>query len=93
VHVAGHKFFRDHHRYEQAEFAALAKEARSAGADALICTEKDTLNLAGVNTSEMEIFYCVISLCVGRGDEFWSALMSIATERKASRSVTNETLA
>ncbi|MGH9562267.1 MAG: tetraacyldisaccharide 4'-kinase, partial [Terracidiphilus sp.] len=83
--VAGHKFFRDHHRYQQAEIDALVQEARAAGADALICTEKDAFNLSGVRADAIEVFYCVISLCVDRAEEFWRAVMTIAAQKKPGR--------
>ncbi len=37
--------FRDHHRYTAGELARMAAEARSAGAEALVTTEKDAANL------------------------------------------------
>ncbi len=37
--------FRDHHRYRGAELRAIAAEARAAGAEALLTTEKDLANL------------------------------------------------
>jgi tetraacyldisaccharide 4'-kinase len=82
--VADRKFYRDHHRYTQGEFDALAQEARAAGADALICTEKDAFNLAGVRTDAIDVFYCVISLCVERGDDFWRSVTALA-QQQASR--------
>jgi tetraacyldisaccharide 4'-kinase len=82
LQIAGHKFFRDHHRYEQNDIETLVQEARAAGADALVCTEKDTFNLAGVRTDAMDAFYCVISVRVDREDEFWRTAMKIASERR-----------
>lgn len=37
--------FADHHRYRPAELLALARQARACGADALLTTEKDLVNL------------------------------------------------
>jgi tetraacyldisaccharide 4'-kinase len=84
VQVAGQKFFRDHHRYQQAEVDALAAEARAAGADGLICTEKDAFNLAGVRMEAMDTFYCAISSHVDRAEEIWSAIMGLAGKRAGS---------
>lgn len=80
VQTAGHKFFRDHHRYGQREMDALVREARASGADALICTEKDVFNLSGVRAHGMDVFYCVIVLGVERADEFWRAVMAAANQ-------------
>lgn len=81
--VADHKFYRDHHRYTQRELNALAEEARVAGAEALVCTEKDAFNLAGVRTDAIDVFYCVISLCVERGEEFWRSVMGVVERSEA----------
>ncbi len=81
LNVTGQKFYRDHHRYTQSEFDALVLQARAAGADALVCTEKDAFNLVGVRTDAMDVYCCVISLCVEREDEFWRSVMQ-AVERK-----------
>jgi tetraacyldisaccharide 4'-kinase len=85
LQIAGHKFFRDHHRYQQSDIDALVQEARVAGADALVCTEKDSFNLADLNMDAMDVFYCTISLCVDRGEEFWSSVEAIANAKHASR--------
>lgn len=85
LQVADHEFYRDHHRYTQSEFDALAQEARAAGADALVCTEKDAFNLAGVRLDAMDVFYCVISLCIDRADEFWRSIMTVAEHMQVGR--------
>jgi tetraacyldisaccharide 4'-kinase len=85
LQVAGHKFYRDHHRYTRSEFDALAQEVRAAGADALVCTEKDAFNLAGVRLDAADVFYCVISLCVERSDEFWRSVIAIVEQKAAGR--------
>lgn len=85
--IAGHKFFRDHHRYTQQDISRVKEAARSAGAEALICTEKDTYNLRGVRDNLLDVFYCRISMHVDREDEFWREIMSRAEAvvRGASR--------
>jgi len=45
VAVVGRAFFRDHHRYRAEELAAAAREARAAGADAIVTTAKDAVRL------------------------------------------------
>ena len=90
LNIAGRKFFRDHHRYQQADFDALAREARAAGADALVCTEKDTFNLAGVRTDAMDVLYCVISVSVDSEGEFWGTILKIARERRAAQASRTE---
>lgn len=81
--ICGSRFFRDHHRYSQSESDGLGKQARAAGADGLLCTEKDRFNLGAVESFPMEIAYCRISMQIDRADEFWS---EIKTDVAISRS-------
>jgi tetraacyldisaccharide 4'-kinase len=83
--IAGHEFYRDHHRYTQAEVDALARQARAARAEALICTEKDVFNLGGLRMDAIGLFCCVISLCVDREDEFWCSVKAIIQRNRAAR--------
>jgi tetraacyldisaccharide 4'-kinase len=43
--VAGTAFFRDHHRFTEAELQATAQRAQAAGADALVTTSKDEVRI------------------------------------------------
>ena len=45
LHVIGTKSFRDHHRYTAADIAAIKDAARTAGAEAIVTTEKDTVKI------------------------------------------------
>jgi tetraacyldisaccharide 4'-kinase len=74
LRVVGHQFFPDHHRYIQHDLESVAAAAHAAGADGLICTEKDIFNLAGVKWREVDIWYCRIGLRIGREDEFWAVI-------------------
>lgn len=80
--IAGHKLFPDHHRYSAADVGEIEAEARAAGAVGLICTEKDSFNLAGIRPS-LELWVCAISLHIDRDEDFWGAVMEKA--RKSSR--------
>jgi tetraacyldisaccharide 4'-kinase len=83
--IVGHRFFRDHHRYTQREADAIVAEARAAGAEGLVCTEKDIFNFAGVRWGTANIVvYCGISLRIIRDDEFWRAVVSAAASRARS---------
>jgi tetraacyldisaccharide 4'-kinase len=82
--IIGHKFFPDHHRYTQQEVDALVAEARAAGAEALLCTEKDIFNFADIRWGTADVFYGCISLRIEREDEFWGAVMAAAQRRARS---------
>jgi len=78
--IVGLKFFRDHHHYSPADIAEIEKEARKAGASALICTEKDSFNLPEPSSS-MDIWVCTISLQVDEEDNFWRGIMTKVRSR------------
>ena len=74
--VAGERRFRDHHRYSSAEVAALERAADSAGADAMICTEKDVFNLRDAAPGRLPVYACRIRLAIPDAGGFWSAILS-----------------
>lgn len=75
--IAGHKFFPDHHRYSRFDIAEIEKEAKTAGAAGLICTEKDSFNLPEALPS-MDLWICAISLHIDREDDLWRVLIKKA---------------
>lgn len=79
--VAGSKFFPDHHRYSQRDVREIEAAMRNSGATALICTEKDKFNLAGVHWQTANAWYCRISLEVARAEDFWRAIKTRAATR------------
>ena len=83
--ICGPRFFRDHHRYTQQELDDIAKQARAAGADGLVCTEKDRFNLPKMQSPPMDIAYCQISMQFDKAEEFWR---EIQTNVAISRSKT-----
>lgn len=84
LNPVGHKIFPDHHRYTQQDLKNIAAEAAAAGADALICTEKDVFNLGGVSLEGVELYYCRIFLHIALEEEFWREVVSIAKSRRSS---------
>jgi tetraacyldisaccharide 4'-kinase len=79
--VTGHRFFRDHHRYNERDVRRLEAAARRAGADALLCTEKDVCNLAGIVWQSIPIHYLRSSLQVEDADQLWQAIMRKVASR------------
>lgn len=75
-HIVAERFFPDHHRYTPEDVQVIESEARRAGADALICTEKDTFNMANAQFQSFEVSYCRISLELDRAEEFWQAIIA-----------------
>jgi len=76
VQLAGRRAFRDHHRYSQTEMVALERAAKSAGAIALVTTEKDAQNLKHAVLSDLSIEVAVASIEIANESEFLRDLHS-----------------
>ena len=72
--VAGRRSYADHHRYSGAEMRDLDRAAAAAGADALICTEKDVFNLADSQVTALPVYACRIRLALHDEEGFWQAV-------------------
>jgi len=81
IAVASQCEFADHHRYDQRDAQELYSAARHAGADALLTTEKDAQNLAGVAFSEMPVYAAVIDFEIAKEQ----ALLNLLREKMAAR--------
>jgi tetraacyldisaccharide 4'-kinase len=62
VPVAGTRVFRDHFRYGANDIALLERAAAQANAKALVTTEKDAQNLAGLRLPSIPVYVSVIDL-------------------------------
>ncbi len=83
--IVGYRVFPDHHRYSEQDVKAIEAEARAAGANAIICTEKDIFNLSKAPLPALDLYYCRISLQIAREQDFWQAVLAIAESRFRSR--------
>jgi tetraacyldisaccharide 4'-kinase len=75
--------FPDHHQYDQRDADELQAAARAGGAQALLTTEKDAQNLAGVAFAEIPVFLAVIDLEISQPDDFLAAICSQIEARSA----------
>jgi 3-deoxy-D-manno-octulosonic-acid transferase len=69
--------FQDHHRYSAEELRELTQEARSRGAEALVTTEKDLMNLPegwGDITQLLEVLWLPIRFEIEAADELLARL-------------------
>jgi tetraacyldisaccharide 4'-kinase len=80
--VAGHFFFRDHHRYSAADMSYLEGAARVAGADGLLCTEKDLFNLDDVAMPSIPLWFCAMEFEVNEPEGYWEAITSTLARRR-----------
>ena len=73
--IAAERSFSDHHVYTAQEAAEIEKAAQAAGADALLCTEKDVWNLRHVQFTALPVYCCRISFRLP--ENFWGALQDV----------------
>lgn len=83
--VAGYHFFRDHHRYTPADMISLSAEARDAGADALLCTEKDIYDLPLDVQLSLPVFFCKIGLQFNDEAGLWRAIEEKIRKKEQGR--------
>lgn len=79
--LAGRMAFRDHFRYTQFDAEQIEQRAKACGAEALVCTEKDAWNLAGVRFATLPAYSCNVSLRATQEEEFWRVLNEILERR------------
>jgi len=72
--ICGQAVFADHYRYTQRDFLAVKQAAKRAGANALVTTEKDAQNLAGLKFDETPLYVAVIDLIVTPEADFRNVL-------------------
>ncbi len=70
--TAGHRTFRDHHRFTQSELATLSSEARAAGADVLM-TEKDWLRIPDSARQRFAVHALSVDLAWTEGEDAFRA--------------------
>ena len=73
--------FPDHHRYDRRDVSELCSAARQSGAQALLTTEKDLQNLAGVTFSEIPVYAAVIEFELAKEPVF----LELLREKMAAR--------
>jgi tetraacyldisaccharide 4'-kinase len=83
--VVAERVFPDHHVYRRHELDNLSALARSAGAEAILTTEKDVMNLAPDWNAPMPLFACCIHPEIEEKMEFERALLAeVEAARRAS---------
>ena len=73
-----HWAFGDHHSYRPGELQRLLAQAQDCGADALVTTEKDALNLcegAASLVSPLKLYWLKIGIEIEREEEFLQQIL------------------
>jgi tetraacyldisaccharide 4'-kinase len=66
--------FDDHHRYRARDFRRLQHHFAEQGADAMVTTEKDAINLCDDAQESLPVYYLQVSMAIEREDEFLAAI-------------------
>lgn len=82
IQVAGHATFRDHHLYTEADLSGLESRALAAGADVLLCTEKDIQNLTPLSANRLPILFCKIALRFNDEEVLWQTILGTIAHKK-----------
>jgi tetraacyldisaccharide 4'-kinase len=79
--------FSDHHRYSRDEFAALGADARQAGAEAIVTTEKDATNLPpeALRSSPLPVYAAQIEFRCEQEAELRTLVLQAAAEERNPR--------
>ncbi|HTP70150.1 MAG TPA: tetraacyldisaccharide 4'-kinase [Dongiaceae bacterium] len=81
VPIASRCEFPDHHHYDQRDANEIEAAAKTAGAAALLTTEKDSYNLFDVTFSQLPIYVAVIDFEIAKEE----ALLELLREKMAAR--------
>lgn len=85
IEVVGHESFRDHYHYTQSDIDRLESKARAAGADVLICTEKDTYDLPARLVARMPIVFCKMVLEFNDEEGLWRKILNAIENKKPGK--------
>jgi tetraacyldisaccharide 4'-kinase len=82
MQLVGQRAFRDHHRYSARDAASIENAAMAAGAEALLCTQKDLFNLRDVSFRSLPHYSCEISTKISEADRFWDTLLATVSRKR-----------
>lgn len=83
--VAGRKVFHDHYHYSAKDIVNLEGAANAAGADALICTEKDSYDLPADVATRLPIVVCRIGMQFNDEEGLWQNILKVIDSKKPGR--------
>ncbi len=74
--VVMHRHFADHHRYRQQEMIDFVNDARDAGADIVVTTEKDSVRMPRLDRRDLPICFLRIEIDILSGKESFDQCIS-----------------
>ncbi len=82
MELVGRREFPDHHRYTPGDATQIESEACAAGAEALVCTQKDIYNLEDCCFRNLPLYSCQINMRVSEPDRFWDTILAIVNRKR-----------
>ena len=83
VQAAGHRWFRDHHAYTEADIHGLCREADRAGADGFLTTEKDAVKLDALPAQLPNLAVVSLSLELENAQQALTTILDKVNLRRA----------
>lgn len=80
--VVAENVFRDHHVYSPGEFDRIFRTSQRAGAEAILTTQKDVMNLPPDLNVSLPFFACCVQPAIEEEREFEEALLAEVATRK-----------
>jgi tetraacyldisaccharide 4'-kinase len=77
-HVVAHRYYPDHHQFDQQTLEGFANECTKKGAEVLVCTEKDYVKLKGCFYHSLPLVWLEMKTTVVFGKEHWTAFVDQA---------------
>ncbi len=81
--IVGHSFFRDHHRYSRDDMKKIKGEAMSAGAQIIVTTHKDIINIGKSGNLRLPLYYAELQTVVHESEQFFSILEEMLAMRRS----------
>jgi tetraacyldisaccharide 4'-kinase len=76
VNTAGHRVFRDHHRYTAGEWRQIGESAEALGAVAVVTTEKDAVRSRLSWEASIPLYYLTVEISIAGGNELLRRLLT-----------------
>jgi tetraacyldisaccharide 4'-kinase len=86
IRSVGHLAFPDHHAFQASDVEEIERQAKKAGAEALICTEKDVFNFRQLQNWSLPVYYCQIRQELTDPEGFWQAVLTAVTLKRQPKS-------
>ena len=82
MELVGRREFPDHHRYVSGDATQIENKACAAGAEALVCTQKDIYNLRDVCFRNLPLYSCQINMRISEPDRLWETILAIVMRKR-----------